>query len=107
LDLDLYVGGGPTSYYFLNGPSTVDVESNRDRQQQGSVVANLSGALGVRWRIFGLGTRLHGFLNACYRAEMIGSRVGLSSSDDKEDHLIDFAGVDVFHGPFASFSASL
>ncbi|MCA9646625.1 MAG: hypothetical protein KC492_38325 [Myxococcales bacterium] len=108
-DMALYLGGGPTSYYFLTGdPLTTgpDVEQNRERASTTAVAADLGFGLGARYRVFKTGSRLRLYINGVYRAELIGSSLTAGGGSEEDNRAIDFGGSDLFHGPEFTFSGA-
>ncbi|MEZ4230923.1 MAG: hypothetical protein R3B89_17245 [Polyangiaceae bacterium] len=108
VDVSLYLGGGPTDYYFLNGPieTTADVESNRERASTTAIAGDFGLAVGARYRVFKTGSRLRLYINGVYRAELIGSSLTTGSGSEEDNRTIDFGGSDLFHGPEVTFSGA-
>ncbi|MGE0320953.1 MAG: hypothetical protein AB7K71_21460 [Polyangiaceae bacterium] len=108
-DMALYLGGGPTSYYFLRGdPLTTgaDIEANRERSSTTAIAADLGFGLGARYRVFKSGSRLRLYINGVYRAELIGSSLTAGGGSEEDNRAIDFGGSDLFHGPEVTFSGA-
>ena len=103
-DLDLHLGFGGTSFYFLRDQGVDNVESNREHGSSTDAVFNGSGGLGLNWRLVPEASRLRMFLSAAYHAELLMTWPGYFSSGARR---VDSGAMDVFHGPFVSFIATL
>ncbi|MEZ4375536.1 MAG: hypothetical protein R3B07_32295 [Polyangiaceae bacterium] len=107
-DASLYLGGGPTSYYFLTDANATvpDVEANRQRDSTTAVAADLGFGLGARYRVFKSGSRFKLYINGVYRAEWIASQLTVGNSSEENNRTIDFGGSDLFHGPEFTLSGA-
>ncbi len=107
-DMALYIGGGPTDYYFLtdNLATVPDVEANRQRDSTTAIAADLGFGLGARYRVFKSGSRLRLYINGVYRAELIGSSLTAGGGSEEDNRAIDFGASDLFHGPEFTFSGA-
>ncbi len=103
-DFDLHLGFGVTNFYFLRDQAGDNAEANREHGSSTDAVYNFSGGLGVNWQLAPKASRLRMFLSAVYRAEVLGTWPGYFSSGARR---VDSGALDVFHGPFVSFVASL
>jgi hypothetical protein len=99
LDMALFGGAGPTSFYFLRDPAAGDVESNRDVSKQAAWVVNGGIGAGLRWRLLPRGFRARLDLRAIYRADFVYTQINRSNDVNGQERRTDFGSVDVFHGP--------
>lgn len=114
VDLGIYAGTGPSSYYMRKTkPTAQNVDSaaqtdltnpnTQELQKKNAIAANVAIAAGARLRIAQPGSRVRISGEAQYRAELIYAQT--SGSSDKsgdqayKDHIVDFGATDVFHGP--------
>ena len=100
LDLGLYGGAGPSSFYFLKDAAAGDTAVNREDHRDIAGIVDGSLAAGLRMRIFPRSSRVRVDLRADYRAEILYWFLPGS-------HRVDFGGADVFHGPRLSIHGSL
>jgi hypothetical protein len=111
LDLGVYGGAGPTSFYFLKPHIAVtpdnDVPANRDNVHDAAFVFNGHTGLGLRWRLFPRGWRVRLDLRALYAADFLYSAIHRSASPDGHARTTDFGAFDVFHGPSLALRGSL
>jgi hypothetical protein len=101
VDVGLYGGAGPTSFYFLKDANGGDVAQNHDDRREVAGIVDGSLAAGLRWRLLPRGARIRADLRADYRAEILYWFLPGSG------HRIDFGGTDVFHGPRLSIHGAL
>ena len=107
LDIMLFGGAGPTSFYFLRDPAGGDVEANHDTVKQAAFVFNGGVTAGVRWRLLPRGFRLRLDLRAQYHADFIYTAIHRSNTDSGAERRTDFGAVDVFHGPSIAIRGAL
>ena len=112
MDLGVYLGAGPTQYYFIRGNSTPtlkeDVEKKRDYYAASVFAVNGSGGFGMRLRLSPKKWRVRIAADAQYRGEFIYSHIttqaedtsGTGSSSTKTGgKKVVFGGADIYHGP--------
>ncbi len=116
LDLGVYVGVGPTSFYMRrNRPSaqTVDQDTRlsdgarQELREKSARAANATLGLGARYRFSNPKSRLKVSGEALYRAELIyaqtegesGASASSNGATPGSTHIVDFGTTDVFHGP--------
>ena len=111
LDLGIYGGAGPTSFYFLKPHMPVtaqnDVPANRDNVSDVAFVLSGHTGLGLRWRLFPRGWRVRMDLRALYQADFLYSTIHRSASPDGRARTTDFGALDVFHGPSLALRGSM
>lgn len=107
MDLSLFGGAGPSSFYLLNDARVADVESNRDYSKQVAWVVNGGVGAGVRWRLLPRGWRAKLDLRAYYRADFVYTQIDRSRTQAGEERKTDFGAVDVFHGPTLAIRGAL
>ncbi len=103
LDVAIFGGAGPTSFYFLNDQAGPDVASNRQEIKQIALSFNGTLAGGIRWRLLPRGSRLRLDLRAMYRADFIYTNIHRNSADLRTD----YGSIDVFHGPTLAIRGAL
>ncbi len=107
LDLALFGGAGPSSFYFLRDPLLGDVPQNREFSKQAAWVVNGGLGGGVRWRLLPRGFRARLDLRAYYRADFVYTQIDRSSGQGVGETRTDFGTVDVFHGPTIALRGAL
>jgi hypothetical protein len=109
LDLGIYGGAGPTSFYFLKPgvPLTQDVEANREHIKEVAFVGMGHGALGLRWRLLPRAHRIRLDLRALYQGDFLYSKLNSSQTNNGRGTTTDFGALDVFHGPSIALRGSL
>ena len=107
VDLSLFGGAGPSSFYLLNDPRVADVESNRDYSKDVAWVVNGGLGAGLRWRLLPRGWRAKLDLRAYYRADFVYTQINRSRTQAGEERKTDFGSVDVFHGPTLAIRGAL
>lgn len=107
MDLGLFGGAGPSTFYFLADQSLGDVEGNRDVSKQVAWVVNGGLGAGVRWRLLPRGWRARLDLRAYYRADFVYTQINRSNTEAGEERKTDFGAIDVFHGPSLAIRGSL
>ena len=105
----MYVGYGPSAYYMRKvkpTAATVDgdtklADSNRHTlENKTAIAANAVLALGARLRLHNSGGRFRLNAEAQYRAELIFAQTsGSGNPQSGKEHIVDFGGADLFHGP--------
>jgi len=103
LSLDAAVGYGPTRYYLLRDPDGLDVPDNQAYTNSYSIGLGFAGALGMRWQIGALDSRLNAYFDVSYHAQSISSTF---QSKDSGDTIVRLGETDIFHGPRASFGGT-
>lgn len=106
-DIGIYGGSGPTSFYFLKDMEGPDVPGNRTELAPAVIVLNASAGLGVRLRLTSRQSRLRLLLEGKYHTEIIGQTVVSEITGTKREDgttytigkMINYGGVDVYHGP--------
>ncbi len=107
LDVALFGGAGPSSFYFLKDPLGGDVAANHEDFHETAFVFNGGLGLGLRWRLLPRGSRVRLDLRALYRADVIYTSIHRNNSDAGAERRTDFGGVDVFHGPSLAIRGAL
>lgn len=107
LDLSLFGGAGPSSFYFLRDPLGGDVEQNRDVVKNIAWVVNGGLGVGIRWRLLPRGWRARLDLRAMYRADFVYTSINRDTTVEGQDRRTDFGSVDVFHGPSIAIRGAL
>lgn len=107
MDLSLFGGAGPSSFYFLTDPALGDVEGNRDFSRDVAWVVNGGLGAGLRWRLLPRGWRARLDLRAYYRADFVYTQINRSRNESGEERKTDFGSVDVFHGPSLAIRGAL
>jgi len=107
LDMNLFGGAGPSSFYFLGDPALGDVDGNRDFSKQVAWVVNGGLGAGIRWRLLPRGWRAKLDLRALYRADFVYTQINRSNNANGEERKTDFGSVDVFHGPAIAIRGAL
>ncbi len=107
MDLTLFGGAGPSSFYFLSDQTLGDVEGNRELSKQVAWVVNGGLGAGVRWRLLPRGWRARLDLRAYYRADFVYTQIDRSRNAAGEERKTDFGAIDVFHGPSLAIRGSL
>lgn len=107
MDLSLFGGAGPSSYYFLNDERAGDVPSNRDYGKDVAWVVNGGLGAGLRWRLLPRGWRAKLDLRAYYRADFVYTQINRSRNTAGEERKTDFGSIDVFHGPSLAIRGAL
>jgi len=107
LDIDLFGGAGPTSFYFLADQTLPDTDANRQFSKQVAFAFNGGVTGGVRWRLLPRGFRLRLDLRALYHADFIYTSIHRSNDSDGAERRTDFGSVDVFHGPILALRGAL
>ena len=113
MDLGVYVGAGPTGYYFIRGVSNPtakqDVEKSRDHYAASMFAVNGSGGFGMRLRLSPKRWRLRINADAQYRGELVYSHITTQAEDTQTTSSggttktggreVVFGGADIYHGP--------
>ena len=107
VDLAMYGGAGPTSFYFLKNPMAADTPLNEDPFREAAFVFNGGLGIGLRWRLLPRGSRVRLDLRGVYRADVIYSSIHRSNTVDGQERRADFGGIDVFHGPQLAIRGAL
>jgi hypothetical protein len=105
MDLGLYGGAGPVSYYFTEDPTA----AGGTREQHDSTMIALSGnaSLGLRLRLTSYRSRPRFVTEVSYQVEAVGQGIassirGVKQGDETSyvvDKKVDLGGFDLFHGP--------
>ncbi|MBW2456009.1 MAG: hypothetical protein JRI68_15940 [Deltaproteobacteria bacterium] len=104
-DLGLYVGAGPTAYYFCEGSTEANTcteePANSDKDEYvGSVFAvNVALALGLRLRLTPKRWPLLAHLGVQYSAEFVGGDISQEQEGSDQNRSIDLGSSEIFHGP--------
>lgn len=113
-----YLGGGPIAYYFLTDPSLPDGPSNRDSHRRAAFGLTAGLAVGVRYRLVSADSPLRIFAEAQYQGDMVYASVTESQAAVRQadpstpgvevgtNRIVEFGGVDLFHGPRVTFVGS-
>lgn len=107
MDLTLFGGAGPSSFYFLTDQTLGDIEGNREVSKQVAWVVNGGLGAGIRWRLLPRGWRARLDLRAYYRADFVYTQINRSANAAGEERKTDFGAIDVFHGPSLAIRGSL
>lgn len=100
--LDLGIGYGPTSYFFLIDDSGANEPSNHEETSTSSVGIGVAGVLGCRLLFAGPSAPFNGFLDVRYHAQSIHSIF----EDQDDDTTVRIGVTDIFHGPTAALGAT-
>lgn len=105
LDLAVYGGAGPVSYYFTEDPTV----AGGTRENHDATMIGLSGnaALGARLRLTSYRSRPRLVIEGSYQVEGVGQGIisnirGVKNGDSTSyvvDKKVDLGGFDLFHGP--------
>jgi len=107
LDMNLFGGAGPSSFYFLGDQALGDVEGNREFSTRVAWVVNGGLGAGIRWRLLPRGWRAKLDLRALYRADFVYTQINRENNSNGEERRTDFGAVDVFHGPAIAIRGAL
>jgi hypothetical protein len=107
LDLSLFGGAGPSSFYLLRDPLSGDVPENHEHVRSVAWVVNGGLGLGLRWRLLPRGWRARLDLRAVYRADFVYTQIHRDSNVDGQERRTDFGAIDVFHGPAVALRGAL
>lgn len=107
LDLSLFGGAGPSSFYFLRDALAGDVDGNREPAKTVAWVVNGGLGVGIRWRLLPRGWRARLDLRAMYRADFIYTSINRDTTVEGQERRTDFGSVDVFHGPALAIRGAL
>lgn len=107
LDLGIFGGAGPTSFYFLRDGRQADTPDNRDTVRDAAFVFMGHTGVGLRWRLLPRGWRVRLDLRALYQADFLYATIHRSASPDGRARSTDFGGFDIFHGPSLAIRGSL
>ena len=107
LDIALYGGAGPSSFYFLRDPLGGDGDGNREALHEAAFVFNGGLGAGIRMRLLPRGSRVRLDVRALYRADVIYASIHRAANDSGQERRTDFGGFDVFHGPFIAIRGAI
>jgi len=107
VDLSLFGGAGPSSFYFLRDPQAADVEGNREQIKNVAWVVNGGLGVGLRWRLLPRGWRARLDLRAMYRADFLYTSINRDTTVEGQERRTDYGAVDVFHGPTLAIRGAL
>jgi hypothetical protein len=107
LDVGIYGGAGPTSFYFLKDPTQPNTLANRDDITSVAFAFDGHAGLGLRWRVFPRATIVRLEIRALYQGDFLYETISRSATPNGRAVTTDFGQFDIYHGPTFAIKGSL